>query len=161
MNLNDESKPKYYNLVMFPYPSGDRLHVGHWYNFAPADSFGRFMRMKGFNVLEPMGFDAFGLPAENHAIKTGTPPAKSIAANTATMVDQLKKIGTMYDLRKTMNTSEPAYYRWTQWVFLKMYEHGIAYKKEAAVNWCDTCHTVLANEQAQDGTCERCSTEVI
>ena len=161
VNLNDESKPKYYNLVMFPYPSGDRLHVGHWYNFAPADSFGRFMRMKGFNVLEPMGFDAFGLPAENHAIKTGTPPAKSIAANTATMVDQLKKIGTMYDLRKTMNTSEPAYYRWTQWVFLKMYEHGIAYKKAAAVNWCDTCHTVLANEQAQDGTCERCSTEVI
>ncbi|MBU1703443.1 leucine--tRNA ligase, partial [Patescibacteria group bacterium] len=143
------------------YPSGDRLHVGHWYNFGPADSFGRYMRMKGYNVFEPMGFDAFGLPAENHAIKTGTPPAESTEVNTATMVDQLKKIGTIYDWSRTLNTSKPEYYRWTQWLFLQMYKHGIAYKKEAAVNWCDTCQTVLANEQAQDGTCERCATEVV
>ncbi len=161
IDLTDESKPKYYNLVMFPYPSGDRLHIGHWYNFAPADSFGRYMRMKGYNVFEPMGFDAFGLPAENHAIKTGTPPPESTAKNTKTMVDQLKKIGTMYDWSKTLNTSEPEYYKWTQWLFLQMFKHKLAYKKEATVNWCPNCQTVLANEQAQDGTCERCATEVI
>ncbi len=155
-----KTKNPYYNLVMFPYPSGDKLHVGHWYNFAPADSHGRYMRMKGFDVFEPMGFDAFGLPAENYAIKTGIPPAESTAKNVQTMVEQLKRIGCMYDWKRTLNTSDPSYYRWTQWLFLQMFEKKLAYKKEAPVNWCSSCQTVLANEQAQDGTCERCGTEV-
>ncbi len=160
VDLSKAKKP-FYNMVMFPYPSGDKLHVGHWYNFAPADSYGRFMRMKGHQVFEPMGFDAFGLPAENYAIKTGVPPAQSIAKNVETMIEQLKRIGCMYDWSRMVNTSQPEYYRWTQWLFLKMYEHGLAYKKLASVNFCPSCQTVLANEQAQDGRCERCGTEVV
>jgi leucyl-tRNA synthetase len=156
-----KAKDPYYSLVMFPYPSGDRLHVGHWYNFGPADSFARYMRMRGKDVLEPMGFDAFGLPAENYAIKTGIHPAESTAKNVETMVKQLRRIGTMYDWSKTLNTSDPEYYRWTQWLFLQMYKHGIAYKKEANVNWCPKDQTVLANEQVIDGCCERCGTEVV
>lgn len=154
------AKDPFYGLVMFPYPSGDKLHVGHWYNFAPADSFSRYMRMQGKDVLTPMGFDAFGLPAENYAIKTGVHPDDSITENVATMTTQLKRIGTMYDWSKTVNTSKPEYYRWTQWLFLKMFENNLAYRKDANVNWCPSCQTVLANEQAQDGTCERCGTEV-
>lgn len=156
-----DSKPKYYNLVMFPYPSGDKLHIGHWYNFGPADSWGRFMRMKGYQVFEPMGFDSFGLPAENYAIKTGIHPSESIQHNTGTMAEQLKKIGTMYDWSKTLKTSDPDYYKWTQWLFLQMFANDLAYKKEALVNWCPHCQTVLANEQVQDGKCERCGTEVV
>ena len=156
-----KAKKPYYNLVMFPYPSGDKLHVGHWYNFAPADSHGRYMRMKGHDVFEPMGFDAFGLPAENYAIKTGVHPSQSIAKNVETMVEQLKRIGCMYDWKRMVNTSSPTYYRWTQWLFLQMHKHGLAYKKDGNVNWCSSCQTVLAREQAQDGTCERCGTEVI
>ncbi len=156
-----KAKDPYYSLVMFPYPSGDKLHVGHWYNFAPADSHARHMRMKGKDVFSPMGFDAFGLPAENYAIKTGVPPAKSIKDNVATMVTQLKRIGTMYDWSKMVNTSLPEYYRWTQWLFLRMYEHRLAYKKEATVNYCPKDQTVLANEQVHEGKCERCGTEVI
>lgn len=149
-------KPKYYNLVMFPYPSGDKLHIGHWYNFAPADSWGRYMRMKGHQVFEPMGYDSFGLPAENFAIKTGIKPADSIAKNTATMTQQLKRIGTMYDWSKTLATSTPEYYQWTQWVFLQLYNAGLAYQKEAAVNWDPVDQTVLANEQVlPDGRAER------
>jgi leucyl-tRNA synthetase len=151
---------KYYNLVMFPYPSGDKLHIGHWYNFAPADSHGRHMRMKGHDVFEPMGFDSFGLPAENYAIKTGVHPTKSIKKNVGKMVEQLSRIGAMYDWDKTLATSDPEYYKWTQWVFLKMYENGLAYKKKQAVNWCPSCQTVLANEQVEDGACERCKSEV-
>ena len=151
----------YYSLVMFPYPSGDKLHVGHWYNFAPADSYARFMRMRGKDVFSPMGFDAFGLPAENYAIKTGVHPAQSIAANVKTMIAQLRRMGCMYDWSKTVNTSEPDYYRWTQWLFLQMFRHGLAYRKEAPVNFCTTCQTVLANEQVWDGKCERCETDVI
>jgi leucyl-tRNA synthetase len=155
-DLNDESKPKFYNLVMFPYPSGDKLHIGHWYNFAPADSFGRYMRMKGYNVFEPMGFDAFGLPAENYAIKTGVHPSKSIKMNVETMIKQLKRIGTMYDWSKTVNTSSPEYYKWTQWVFLQLFKKGLAYQREASVNWDPVDQTVLANEQVlPDGTAER------
>ncbi len=154
------AKNPYYSMVMFPYPSGDKLHVGHWYNFAPADSHARFMRMHGKDVFAPMGFDAFGLPAENYAIKTGVPPAKSIAKNVETMIAQLKRIGCMYDWEKMVNTSDPQYYKWTQWLFLQMYKHKLSYKKEAPVNWCPSCQTVLANEQAQDGTCERCGTAV-
>lgn len=158
-DLNDK-RPKYYNLVMLPYPSGDKLHVGHWYNYAPADSFGRYLRMKGFNVFEPMGYDSFGLPAENYAIKTGIHPTKSIPSNIATMTKQLKAMGTMYDWGKSLVTSEPDYYRWTQWMFLLLYKRGLAYRKNAPVNWCPSCQTVLANEQVQDGICERCKTTV-
>ncbi|MDD5742935.1 MAG: leucine--tRNA ligase [Candidatus Peribacteraceae bacterium] len=156
-----KAKDPYYALVMFPYPSGDKLHVGHWYNFAPADSAARFMRMKGNDVMTPMGFDAFGLPAENYAIKSGIHPDISTRSNVQTMVKQLKRMGCMYDWSKMVNTSTPEYYRWTQWLFLQMYEHKIAYKKEAPVNFCPKCQTVLANEQAQDGTCERCGTTVV
>ncbi len=154
-------KEKFYNLVMFPYPSGDKLHIGHWYNFGPADSVGRFMRMHGKNVLQPMGYDSFGLPAENYAIKTGTPPAESIDKNTEYMTKQLSLMGAMWDWDKSVKTSDPTYYRWTQWVFLKLYEQKLAYKKEAPVNWCEDCKTVLANEQVQDGHCDRCKNEVI
>ncbi|MFH0770532.1 MAG: leucine--tRNA ligase [Candidatus Peregrinibacteria bacterium] len=156
-----KAKDPYYCLVMFPYPSGDKLHVGHWYNFAPLDSFARFMRMHGKDVLEPIGFDAFGLPAENYAIKSGTPPAESTEANVQSMVKQLRRIGCMYDWSRTVNTSRPEYYYWTQWLFLEMYKHGLAYKREAPVNFCPSCQTVLANEQAQDGTCDRCDSVVI
>ncbi len=159
-DLKSSKKKKYYNLVMFPYPSGDKLHIGHWYNFGPADSWGRYMRMKGYNVFEPMGFDAFGLPAENYAINTGIPPASSTAKNVETMIKQLKAIGAMYDWSQTVNTSSPDYYRWTQWLFLQMYKRGLAYKKKSPVNWCPHCKTVLANEQVQDGHCDRCKTEV-
>ncbi len=154
-------KNPYYSLVMFPYPSGDKLHVGHWYNFAPADSWSRYMRMHGKTVFAPMGFDAFGLPAENYAIKTGTPPAKSTAENVKTMIKQLKRIGTMYDWEKMVNTSDPAYYKWTQWLFLQMFKNKIAYKKLGNVNFCPSCQTVLANEQVWEGKCERCGTEVV
>ncbi len=154
-------KNKYYNLVMFPYPSGDKLHVGHWYNFGPADSHGRYMKMKGHNVLQPMGFDSFGLPAENYAIQTGIHPRESTMKNVKYMIKQLNEMGAMWDWDKMVTTSEPEYYKWTQWIFLKLYEKGLAYKKIAPVNWCPSCQTVLANEQAQDGVCERCKTEVI
>ena len=154
-------KPKYYNLVMFPYPSGDKLHVGHWYNFAPADSWGRYKRMTGCNVFEPMGFDSFGLPAENYAIKTGVPPQESTEKNIKYMIKQLGAMGTMYDWDKTVVTSRPDYYKWSQWVFLQLYKKGLAYKKDAPVNWCSSCQTVLANEQVQDGKCERCGTIII
>ena len=160
-DLDDNTREKYYNLVMFPYPSGDRLHVGHWYNYGPADSWGRYMRMRGYNVMQPMGYDSFGLPAENYAIKTGTPPAESIAENTASMTAQFSEMGAMWDRDKTMKTSDPEYYKWTQWVFLKLFERDLAYKRQAPVNWCDDCKTVLANEQVQDGKCDRCKNEVV
>lgn len=151
---------KYYSLTMFPYPSGDKLHIGHWYNYAPADSWGRFMRMQGHDVFQPMGFDAFGLPAENYAIKTGVHPKKSTEKNVEYMIKQLKRIGCIYDWDKAVNTSEPEYYKWTQWLFLQMYKNGLAYKKKQPVNYCPSCKTVLANEQVWDGHCERCKTEV-
>jgi leucyl-tRNA synthetase len=156
-----KAKDPYYSLVMFPYPSGDKLHVGHWYNFAPADSAARYQRMKGKDVFSPMGFDAFGLPAENYAIKTGVPPAESTAKNVQTMIAQLSRIGCMYDWDRMVNTSDPSYYRWTQWLFLQMYKNKLAYKKLGNVNFCPSCQTVLANEQVWEGKCERCSTEVV
>lgn len=159
-NLEDSSKPKYFNLVMFPYPSGDKLHIGHWYNFAPADSWGRYMKMKGYNVFEPQGYDSFGLPAENYAIKSGVHPTVSIANNIDYMRKQLREMGPMYDYSKEVVTSEPVYYRWTQWIFLQLYKKGLAYRKNAPVNWCPSCQTVLANEQVLDGRCERCKHEV-
>ncbi len=156
-----KAKKPYYSMVMFPYPSGDKLHVGHWYNYAPADSYSRFKKMQGYDVFSPMGFDAFGLPAENYAIKTGVKPAESTAKNVKTMIEQLKRIGCMYDWDKTLSTTDPEYYRWTQWLFLEMYRHKLAYKKLGNVNYCPKDQTVLANEQCQDGKCERCGTDVI
>ena len=160
VDLN-KAKKKYYSHVMFPYPSGDKLHVGHWYNFGPADSFARFMKMQGLDVFTPIGFDSFGLPAENYAIKTGVHPSKSILENVKTMTEQLKRIGCMYDWSKTVNTSTPEYYKWTQWLFLQMFKNDVAYRKDAPVNFCPGCKTVLANEQVWDGKCERCEAEVV
>ncbi len=155
------AKDPFYSLVMFPYPSGARLHVGHWFQYSIPDSHARFLKMQGKDVFHPMGFDAFGLPAENYAIKTGVRPDISTEENVRNMIVQFSKMGVMYDWDHTLNTSEPDYYRWTQWLFLQMYSHGLAYKKKANVNWCPKDQTVLANEQAQDGKCERCGTEII
>ena len=153
-------KEKYYMLEMFSYPSGAKLHVGHWFNYGPADSFARYKRMQGYNVFHPMGFDAFGLPAENYAIKTGVHPKDSTDKNMDTMKKQLGAIGATFDWDYTVETCNEDYYRWTQWCFLKLYEKGLAYRKQAPVNWCNSCNTVLANEQVIDGECERCGTQV-
>ena len=151
---------KLYCLEMFSYPSGANLHIGHWYNFGLTDTWARLKSMQGYNVFHPMGFDAFGLPAENYAIKTGIHPKDSTYANIETMEEQLKKMGATYDWNYEVVTCDPEYYKWTQWIFLKLYEHGLAYRKKAPVNWCPSCKTVLANEQVEDGTCERCKNEV-
>ncbi len=156
-----KAKDPYYLMVMFPYPSGAQLHVGHWFQYSIPDSFGRFQRMRGKEVFHPMGFDAFGLPAENYAIKTGTPPAKSTEENVAAMINQFKRMGVMFDWKYSLNTSTPEYYRWTQWLFLQMHKQELAYRKEGNVNWCPKDQTVLANEQVKEGRCERCGTEVI
>ncbi|MBN1349578.1 leucine--tRNA ligase [candidate division KSB1 bacterium] len=156
----DKSDTKMYCLVMFPYPSGEKLHIGHWYNFGPTDTWARFKKLQGYNVFEPIGYDAFGLPAENYAIKKGVHPAQSTAENIAYFRKQLKAIGAMYDWDKEINTSSIEYYRWTQWLFLQLYHKGLAYRKKAPVNWCPQCKTVLANEQAEGGTCERCGSDV-
>ena len=152
---------KYYTLEMFSYPSGAKLHVGHWYNFGPSDSFARFKSMQGYEVFEPMGFDAFGLPAENYAIKTGIHPQDSTLKNIATMEKQLQAMGGMFDWDYEVKTCMPDYYKWTQWIFLQLYKAGLAYRKEAPVNWCTSCNTVLANEQVVDGHCERCGAQVV
>ena len=151
---------KLYVLVMFIYPSGDKLHIGHWYNYGPTDTWARFKKMQGFTVMEPIGYDAFGLPAENYAIKQGVHPAISTAKNINKIREQLKAIGAMYDWSKEINTSSPQYYKWTQWLFLQLYKNGLAYRKKAPVNWCPDCDTVLANEQVINGNCERCDHEV-
>ncbi len=157
----DETRKKLYVLEMFSYPSGAKLHVGHWYNYGPTDSYARFKRMQGYNVFQPMGFDAFGLPAENYAIKTGVHPLDSTRRNIATMEEQLRAMGAMFDWSAEIKTCEEDYYRWTQWMFLQLYKKGLAYRKEAPVNWCPSCQTVLANEQVVNGCCERCGTEVV
>jgi leucyl-tRNA synthetase len=151
---------KLYCLEMFSYPSGANLHVGHWYNFGLTDSWARMKRLQGYNVFHPMGFDAFGLPAENYAIKTGIHPKDSTYSNIETMEKQLKDMGATYDWDYEIITCDPEYYKWTQWIFLKLYEKGLAYRKKAPVNWCPSCKTVLANEQVVDGSCERCHNEV-
>ncbi len=157
----DESnlEKKLYCLEMFSYPSGANLHVGHWYNFGLADSWTRMKRLQGYNVFHPQGFDAFGLPAENYAIKTGIHPKDSTYANIATMERQLKTMGATFNFDYEVVTCDPTYYKWTQWIFLQLYKNGLAYRKNAPVNWCPSCQTVLANEQVQDGTCERCHAE--
>lgn len=155
----DSSQPKYYALEMFPYPSGN-LHMGHVRNYAIGDLVARFKTMNGFNVLHPMGWDAFGLPAENAAIKHGHHPAKWTYSNIENMKTQLKTLGISYDWDREIATCRPDYYKFTQWMFLKLYEKGLAYKKNSAVNWCPSCTTVLANEQVVEGVCERCETQV-
>lgn len=153
---------KLYSLVMFIYPSGAKLHIGHWYNYAPADTWTRLKKLQGYNTFEPIGYDAFGLPAENYAIKTGIHPQDSTLKNIEDIRIQLKRIGAMYDWEKELMTCVPEYYKWNQWLFLKLYEKGLAYRKNAPVNWCESCQTVLANEQVKaDGTCERCDSPVI
>ncbi len=153
---------KLYTLVMFIYPSGAKLHCGHWYNYAPTDTWARFKKLNGYNVFEPMGYDAFGLPAENYAIKTGIHPYDSTIKNIEDIRSQLKSIGCMYDWDAELMTCVPEYYKWNQWLFLQLYKKGLAYRKNAPVNWCPSCNTVLANEQVQsDGACERCGTTVI
>ncbi len=152
---------KYYCLEMFSYPSAAKLHLGHWYNYGPTDSFVRYKKMKGFEVFQPMGFDAFGLPAENYAIKTGIHPKDSTDKNIANMEQTLKEMGAMFDWTAEIKTCNEDYYKWTQWLFLKLYEKGLAYRKEAPVNWCPSCKTVLANEQVTNGVCERCNSVVV
>ncbi len=159
VDLADTEKEPYYLLFEFPYPSGD-LHIGHWYAFALTDIYARFKRMQGKNVLFPMGFDSFGLPAENAAIKYGKDPAAWTVANMETMRAQVRTMGTSVDWSKEVVTSSPEYYKWTQWLFSKLFEHDLAYRKEAAVKWCPKDQTVLANEQVNDGRCERCGSEV-
>src|SRR5436190_12564976 len=150
----DPKRPKYYVLEMLPYPSG-ALHMGHVRNYTLGDALARFMWMKGFNVLHPMGWDAFGLPAENAAIKHGRPPAEWTFSNIEVMRAQLQRLGFSYDWRREVASCTPEYYRWNQWFFLKMYERGLAYRKKALVNWCPKCATVLANEQVVEGCCWR------
>ncbi len=156
----DESRPKKYVLEMFPYPSG-RLHMGHVRNYTLGDVVARYYWRQGYNVLHPMGWDAFGLPAENAAIKHGIHPKKWTYNNIENMKKQLKRMGISYDWRREVTTCDPEYYKWTQWIFLKLYEKGLAYKKKAKVNWCPNCKTVLANEQVVDGKCYRCGTPVV
>lgn len=153
-------RKKYYVLEMFPYPSG-RIHMGHVRNYTIGDVIARYKSMQGYNVLHPMGWDSFGLPAENAAIKNNIPPAKWTNENIDFMRSQLKKLGFSYDWEREINTSSPEYYRWNQWIFLKFFEKGLVYRKRSAVNWCPSCNTVLANEQVVDGLCWRCQSEVI
>jgi len=157
---NEAGKEKYYCLDMFPYPSGAGLHIGHVESYTATDIMSRYQRMNGKNVLHPQGWDAFGLPAENFAIKTGTHPSVTTMDNIKNFTRQIKSLGMSYDWSKEINTSTPEYYKWTQWFFSLLYKNGLAYKKKSKVNWCSKCQTVLANEQANGGVCERCSTKV-
>jgi len=159
--VNENSKkPKFYNLEMFPYPSGAGLHMGHALNYTIGDIYARFKRMNGFNVLYPMGYDALGLPAENAAIKDKTHPEEYTKNSMKNFINQQKALGISYDWSRIINTSSPEYYKWDQWIFLKMFERKLAFQKQASVNWCPSCNTVLANEQAQTGNCERCDSKV-
>ena len=158
---NDYTKPKYYALVEFPYPSGQGLHVGHPRSYTALDIVARKRRMQGYNVLYPMGWDAFGLPTENFAIKNHIHPEIVTAQNVAHFKEQLQSLGLSFDWEREINTTDPAYYRWTQWIFLQLFKHGLAYKKEMSVNWCTSCKCVLANEEVVNGVCERCGSEVI
>ena len=158
---DNSKKPKKYVLDMFPYPSAAGLHVGHPEGYTATDIYSRYLRMNGYEVIHPMGWDAFGLPAENYAIQINVHPKKSIAGNIKTFSRQIKSFGFSYDWDREINTSDPEYYKWSQWFFLLLYKNGLAYKKKAPVNWCESCKTVLANEQVIDGKCERCKNEVV
>ena len=160
INVNDGKKPKYYCLDMFPYPSGTGLHVGHWRGYVISDVWSRYQILKGHYVIHPMGWDAFGLPAENYAIKMGTHPAKSTASNIANIKRQINEIAAVYDWDMEVNTTDPKFYKWTQWIFVQMFKKGLAYEKEFPINWCPSCKTGLANEEVVNGACERCGTPV-
>lgn len=158
---NNSEKPKYYILDMFPYPSGAGLHVGHPLGYIASDIVARYKRLKGFNVLHPMGFDSFGLPAEQHAIKTGQHPAESTDKNIKRYIEQLSSLGFSYDWSREIRTSDPQFYKWTQWIFLKLYDQGLAYEEESLINWCPNDKAVLANEEVKNGRCERCNSPVV
>ena len=158
---NDSDKEKFYALVEFPYPSGQGLHVGHPRSYTALDIVARKKRMQGYNVLYPMGWDAFGLPTENFAIKNHVHPAEVTKKNIARFKSQLKSLGLSFDWSREINTTDPSYYKWTQWIFLQLFKKGLAYKKEMSVNWCTSCKCVLANEEVVNGVCERCGSEVV
>ena len=160
INVDDGKKPKYYCLDMFPYPSGSGLHVGHWRGYVISDVWSRYQVLKGNYVIHPMGWDAFGLPAENYAIKMGVHPAKSTAENVANIKRQINEIAAIYDWDREVNTTDPTFYKWTQWIFVQMFKKGLAYEKEFPINWCPSCKTGLANEEVVDGKCERCGAAV-
>ena len=160
VNVDDGKKPKYYCLDMFPYPSGNGLHVGHWRGYVISDVWSRYKMMQGYYLIHPMGWDAFGLPAENYAIKMGVHPAKSTAQNIANIKRQINDIAAIYDWDREVNTTDPNFYKWTQWIFVKMFKEGLAYEKEFPINWCPSCKTGLANEEVVNGCCERCGATV-
>ncbi len=160
VNVEDGKKPKYYCLDMFPYPSGHGLHVGHWRGYVISDVWSRYKMMQGYYLIHPMGWDAFGLPAENYAIKTGQHPSISTAENVRNIKRQINQIAAIYDWDREVNTTDPEFYKWTQWIFVKMFENGLAYEKEFPINWCPSCKTGLANEEVVNGKCERCGSEV-
>lgn len=160
VNVDDGKKPKYYCLDMFPYPSGNGLHVGHWRGYVISDAWSRYKMMQGYYLIHPMGWDAFGLPAENYAIQNGVHPSISTAENVKNFKRQLNEISAIYDWDREVNTTDPAYYKWTQWIFVQMFKQGLAYEKEMPINWCPSCKTGLANEEVVDGKCERCHSEV-
>ena len=160
VNVDDGKKPKYYCLDMFPYPSGNGLHVGHWRGYVISDVWSRYKLMHGYYLIHPMGWDAFGLPAENYAIKMGVHPAKSTAENVKNIKKQIQDIAAIYDWDREVNTTDPNFYKWTQWIFVKMFKEGLAYEKEFPINWCPSCKTGLANEEVVNGKCERCGAEV-
>ncbi len=157
----EPDKPKYYVLIEFPYPSGEGLHVGHPRSYTALDVVARKRRMEGYNVLYPIGWDAFGLPTENYAIKTGQHPRDVTRKNVANFRRQLKRLGFSFDWSREVDTTDPAYYKWTQWIFLKLLEKGLAYKAEMPINWCSSCKVGLANEEVVGGECERCGGAVV
>ena len=160
VNVDDGKKPKYYCLDMFPYPSGNGLHVGHWRGYVISDVWSRYKLMQGHYIIHPMGWDAFGLPAENYAIKMGVHPAITTASNVANIKKQINEIAALYDWNMEVNTTDPEFYKWTQWIFVKMFKEGLAYEKEFPINWCPSCKTGLANEEVVNGCCERCGEPV-
>ncbi|HOT32698.1 MAG TPA: class I tRNA ligase family protein, partial [Petrotogaceae bacterium] len=160
VDLKNAKKP-FLNLMMFPYPSAAGLHIGNMYSFMGSDVYGRYMKLKGYDVYEPIGFDAFGIHSENYALKVGEHPAVLTPKSIEYFREkQLKKIGAIYDWKSEVNTSSPEYYKWTQWIFLQLYKAGLAEKRVSNVNWCPSCKTVLADEQVIENKCERCSSEV-
>ena len=160
INVDDGKKPKYYCLDMFPYPSGNGLHVGHWRGYVISDVWSRYKMMQGHYLIHPMGWDAFGLPAENYAIKNGVHPSISTAENVKNIKRQINQIAAIYDWDREVNTTDPEFYKWTQWIFIQMFKKGLAYEKQMPINWCPSCKTGLANEEVVNGKCERCGAEV-
>lgn len=160
VNPTNTDKPKYYCLDMFPYPSGNGLHVGHWRGYVLSDVVSRYKLLQGYEILHPMGWDAFGLPAENYAIKTGTHPSVATQKSISNIKRQVNDIAAIYDWDREINTTDPNYYKWTQWIFIQMFKNGLAYEKEMPLNWCPSCKCVLANEEATNGVCDRCGSQV-